>query len=594
MFDPSHIGTIVRYMGHEVRIASVLADQTRATGLLQEKLPNGKATLDWDEQAFSTLRGWPATVTVYQSRLVIGGSRSLPDWVWLSKSGAYFNFDLGTGLDDEAIAFRLGSGYGTDELHTVQALQPTQPLQVFTTAGEWVVRGVPLTPDGVQLELQTRVGSWTGRRLQPVDVDGATLFLGASGRELREFLYVLTEQAYQSADIALLARHLLVEPADMGFAGQRRLLLILRADGKAAAVTIDRNVNVVAWSLLETAGSLAALTVHEGELWFLVAAGGGVFLERLDDSLGVDHARTLSSPAATAVWTGLDEYEGQVVVATTAEGDLVRATVSLGHRHAAAADRRPDRRTAVHADGGADAGRHTERRGCQPGPRLPPCPRQLPRPRDCRPQRRPRRRGPAGPARAGQRQHARLHGRRGPARHGLASGHGPAALARRAGRPTAGDDPFRDHRDQGERLMGAYSSLATLGLNLALSQAAQRSRSDQLGKQEDQQASDILASDAATRQQQASDLAQRMAAERARLGAAGVGTTGGSADAVLSGLQDQGDLAQQALDAQTTSRLDQVQQSFDQRQRSNLLDFSNQWLGVGSSLLGGQGRSLLD
>ena len=73
--------------------------------------------------------------------------------------------------------------------------------------------------------------------------------------------------------------------------------------------------------------------------------------------------------------------------------------------------------------------------------------------------------------------------------------------------------------------MGAYSSLATLGLNLALSQAAQRSRSDQLGKQEDQQASDILASDAATRQQEAADLAQRMAAERARLGAAGVGTT---------------------------------------------------------------------
>jgi hypothetical protein len=142
--------------------------------------------------------------------------------------------------------------------------------------------------------------------------------------------------------------------------------------------------------------------------------------------------------------------------------------------------------------------------------------------------------------------------------------------------------------------MGAYSSLATLGLNLALSQAAQRSRNDQLGKQADQQVNDILASDAASRQQQAQAQAEQMAAARARLGAAGVGTTGGSADAVLSGLQDQGDLTQQALDAQTTSRLDQVQQSFDQRQRANLLDFSNRWLGVGSSLLGGQGRSLLD
>ena len=141
--------------------------------------------------------------------------------------------------------------------------------------------------------------------------------------------------------------------------------------------------------------------------------------------------------------------------------------------------------------------------------------------------------------------------------------------------------------------MGAYTSLATLGLDLALSQAGQHGRSDQLAKEQQQQESDILANDAVAQQQQAA-LAQRMAAERAQLGAAGVGATGGSADAVLSGLQDQADLSQAALDAQTTSRLDQVQQAFGERQRANLLDFSNQWLGAGSSLLGGSGRSLLD
>jgi hypothetical protein len=142
--------------------------------------------------------------------------------------------------------------------------------------------------------------------------------------------------------------------------------------------------------------------------------------------------------------------------------------------------------------------------------------------------------------------------------------------------------------------MGAYTSLATLGLDLALSQAGQRGRSDQLAKEQSQQESDILASDAVAQQQQQAAVAQRMAAERAQMGAAGVGATGGSADAVLSGLQDQADLGQEALNAQTTSRLDQVQQAFDERQRANLLDFSNQWLGAGSSLLGGSGRSLLD
>jgi hypothetical protein len=141
--------------------------------------------------------------------------------------------------------------------------------------------------------------------------------------------------------------------------------------------------------------------------------------------------------------------------------------------------------------------------------------------------------------------------------------------------------------------MGAYTSLATLGLDLALSQAGQRSRSGQLAKEQQQQESDILASNAVAQQQQQAALAQRMAAERAQLGAAGVGATGGSADAVLSGLQDQADLAQAALDAQTTSRLNQVQQTFDERQRANLLDFSNRWLNVGSGLLG-QSRNLLD
>ena len=41
--------------------------------------------------------------------MVIGGSRDLPNGLWLSKTGDHFNFDLGDGLDDEAIAFRLAA-----------------------------------------------------------------------------------------------------------------------------------------------------------------------------------------------------------------------------------------------------------------------------------------------------------------------------------------------------------------------------------------------------------------------------------------------------------------------------------------------------
>jgi hypothetical protein len=331
VFDPQHIGSIIRYRGTEVAIVTIdPLNRTRATGLLRQKVENGRPTTAWDEQAFSALRGWPATVSVYQDRLVIGGSRDLPNHMWLSRTGRHFNFDLGGTegevLADDAIAFRLAA----DDLHVIRGLQPGRQLQVFTGAGEWIVRGVPVTPSTVELELQTRVGSWAGRRLRPTEVDGATLFVGASGRELREFLFSDSEQAYQAADIALLARRLLDSPVDIAFDGRRRLLIIPRADGHAAVTTIDRNSNVVGWSLLETEGSFEAVTIHSGEPWFLVERGSAVMLERFDDGWTADHARLLTSSSNRTSWTGLGELEGLDVVAQTAAGTLIRGRVSGG------------------------------------------------------------------------------------------------------------------------------------------------------------------------------------------------------------------------------------------------------------------------
>jgi len=67
-------------------------------------IPNDPVT-DWQEAVFSKRRGWPISITFHQNRLVFGGSKSCPGSVWMSQVGAHRNFDLGTGLDDEAIYF---------------------------------------------------------------------------------------------------------------------------------------------------------------------------------------------------------------------------------------------------------------------------------------------------------------------------------------------------------------------------------------------------------------------------------------------------------------------------------------------------------
>jgi hypothetical protein len=61
--------------------------------------------------------------------MVIGGSRDLPNSLWLSKTGDHFNFDVGAGLDDEAIAFRLVD----NDTPAIRSLMSGRQLQVFAS-----------------------------------------------------------------------------------------------------------------------------------------------------------------------------------------------------------------------------------------------------------------------------------------------------------------------------------------------------------------------------------------------------------------------------------------------------------------------------
>jgi hypothetical protein len=143
--------------------------------------------------------------------------------------------------------------------------------------------------------------------------------------------------------------------------------------------------------------------------------------------------------------------------------------------------------------------------------------------------------------------------------------------------------------------MGALNSLATLGLNLALGQQAQRAQSKELRQDRDSQIREIQLRDAETRRQQELALRRRLAEERARAGAAGVGSTGGSADAILSGLVEESRLLDASRAAQSQQQVDEIRKAYETRRRSNLLDFAGRWLSFGSrsgSRLGG--RSLLD
>ena len=325
VFTPDHENTRLRVEGLDIIITDY-DSPTVVTGTVVEKedenqvlqgLPNTNPTIDWFEQAFSPVRGYPVTVAFHQDRLVVGGSRDLPNRLWFSKSGDLFNFDLGEGLDDESIEFAILS----DQVNAIRGIFSGRHLQVFTSGAEWMVTGDPLTPASVQITRQTRVGSLIDRIIQPVNVDGATMYIARNKVEVHEFVYTDVEQAYQSSDLALLSKHLITDPVSVDYDQKRRLLFIAMADGSFVTLTVYRAEEVAAWTKHNTSGSVKSIAVVGDDVYVLTKRNASYFIERLDDSLNLDAALTGEVESPATLWSGLDHLEGQSV-SIVADGEL--------------------------------------------------------------------------------------------------------------------------------------------------------------------------------------------------------------------------------------------------------------------------------
>jgi hypothetical protein len=311
VFDAQDVGQRFRIEQREIEILAVTS-ATSATATVKETLKATSAAKDWEEPAVSPRRGWPVSCGFHQDRLVIGGTRDLPNRLWLSKSADLFNFDLGEGNDDEAIEFAILS----DQVNAIRAVFSGRHLQVFTSGAEFMVTGDPLTPGNVQLKRQTRVGSPVNRYVPPRDVDGATLFVARNGRELREFLFADVEQAYQANDLALLARHVMTGAIDQDYDAHRRLFHLAMQDGSLATVTVYRAEQVTAWSVQQTDGAFRAVAAVDEDVYVLVERAGTLFIERFDEALATDAALSGAVDDADPpedIWTGLAHLEGRTV-----------------------------------------------------------------------------------------------------------------------------------------------------------------------------------------------------------------------------------------------------------------------------------------
>jgi len=325
VFVAGHLGSSLLIAGRKITITGFVTTQHVIATVIEE-LPDTEATTDWQESALSAARGWPVTACFHQDRLVLGGSRDLPNRLWLSRSGDLSDFDLGAGLDDQGIDFALLS----DQVNAIRGVFSGRHLQIFTSGAEWMVSGDPLTPASIQLTRQTRVGSPVDRIVPPVDVDGSTIFVARSNRAVHEFAYTDVQQAYQASDLAIVARHLVATPVAMAYDQVARLLHLVMADGTLSTLTLYRSEQVTAWTRQETAGAFRTVAELDGVVYLTVERAGSVRLERFDETLAADAALSGTAGTPQDEWSGLSHLEGSTVTVLADGAPRGLAAVSGG------------------------------------------------------------------------------------------------------------------------------------------------------------------------------------------------------------------------------------------------------------------------
>ena len=231
-----------------------------------------KPVTDWTEATFSPTRGWPCSITFHQDRLVFGGARSYPGGVWLSKVGQHKNFDIGTGLDDEAIFLTLLS----QQRQQICTVVSGDNLQILTSVGEWAVSNKPLTPSAVDIKQHTSVGSFDGWYLPPQRVEGATVFVSNNLKDIRELALDDLGETYNATDLCSFSKHLMVSPIDIAYNATQHKLFVIMSDGKMAVLNKNSSLGINAWGRYNTSGDFKSITVVN-DITYVVVERKGIF-----------------------------------------------------------------------------------------------------------------------------------------------------------------------------------------------------------------------------------------------------------------------------------------------------------------------------
>jgi hypothetical protein len=334
IFASTDVDRLIKLNGGHAKITN-FTNTTTVTATTTVNLTATTATTAWSLGYFTSVNGYPSTVSFFEQRLVFGGSTSYPQTLWFSKSGDYENFESGTD-DDDAMTYTIAS----NQVNAITSLKATRTLIVTTTGGEFTVTSGAtqdaVTPTNLNIRKQSNYGA---AYVDALSIGNQTLFLQRAKRKIRELAYNFDSDGYLAPDLCILSEHI-TNSGIVAMDYQQEpfsIVWCVRTDGVLVGMTYNRTQDVVAWHRQIFGGSFnggnavcESVSVIDGvsgedEVWLIIkrTINGTTkrYIEYLTDynfnsSLTQFHfldSGLSYSGAATSTLTGLNHLEGQTV-----------------------------------------------------------------------------------------------------------------------------------------------------------------------------------------------------------------------------------------------------------------------------------------
>lgn len=277
VFDTGHVGGLFRAIGPPDQFAGIgvaritdVPSSTEATvdvisefdesikdsetGIIGTQVDLEKPIYGDDSEPLQDgrVRGFPVCATFYEGRLWLAGTPLLQQLVNASVVGDFFDFDVGKGLDSDAIQATIGSNSSL----IIKYILGDKTLQVFTDSAAAVIpqeANQAITPSNRTIRKQSDIGVG---RVRPLPLDNVTFYVANGSKRVMSFDFDETVGSYRSEDASILSAQLIRNPIDGAVVSgsendDANYLMLVNDDGTLAIFQTLSEQNVAAWTLKE-------------------------------------------------------------------------------------------------------------------------------------------------------------------------------------------------------------------------------------------------------------------------------------------------------------------------------------------------------